>query len=317
MRTILAPRAAAILYQLLKSQDSNGTWLLPANICPIVPLTFFKAGFPVQFVDISPENLSMDLEAAADRLTKEKYGGLLYAHTYGEPSTPNRAFREIKSRYPELLLVDDRCLCAPALESDADTIADVTLYSTGYAKQIDLEYGGYAFIKDDVTYYPHRLPFDPQAQHKVEEDYKRSLESRTAYVYRDSAWLCTDGHLPTWDAYREQIRTRSEELNPHRARLNEIYASALPNEAQLPPEFQMWRFNLRLENRNHIMSAISSAGLFASTHYASLGGVISGGYFPQAELLGRQVINLFNDSNFDTTKALQICAVILENLSAG
>ena len=57
MQIVQASRASAILYNLLKSQTNTHPWLLPANICPIVPITFFKAGVPIEFVDISAETL--------------------------------------------------------------------------------------------------------------------------------------------------------------------------------------------------------------------------------------------------------------------
>ena len=119
MQIIQAPRASAILYNLLSSQASSRPWLLPANICPIVPITFFKARVPFEFVDISAETLHMDLEQAKALVTRRKYGGLLYSHTYGELSTPNEFFTNVKSIHPELLILDDRCLCIPDLEPDA------------------------------------------------------------------------------------------------------------------------------------------------------------------------------------------------------
>ncbi len=57
MKTIKPPRASAILYNLLVSQKQTKPWLLPANICPIVPITFMKADVPFEFVDISSETL--------------------------------------------------------------------------------------------------------------------------------------------------------------------------------------------------------------------------------------------------------------------
>ena len=207
MQIVQAPRASAILYNLLKSQENPNPWLLPANICPIVPITFFKAGVPVEFVDISAETLHMDLEQAEGRLKRGRYGGLLYAHTYGEPSTPVEFFRSIKSKYPELLLVDDRCLCIPDLEPPIDFFADATLYSTGYAKIVELNFGGYAFLKDDTPYQPQNLPFIPQALKEIEQDYKQAIQNRAPYTYADSTWLQTDADLPTWYDYRQQIET--------------------------------------------------------------------------------------------------------------
>jgi len=110
MKMVQAPRASVILYNMLKSQDNSNPWLLPANICPIVPIAFYKAGVPFVFMDISAETLHMDLEQAEGRLKRGKVGGVLYAHTYGEPSTPVEFFQSVQSRYPEVLLVDDRCL---------------------------------------------------------------------------------------------------------------------------------------------------------------------------------------------------------------
>ncbi len=101
MQIIQAPRASAILYNLLVRRADSRPWLLPANICPIVPITFLKARVPFEFVDISPATLHMDLMQAEERIKKRKFGGLLYAHTYGELSTPLDFFSAMKSLDPE------------------------------------------------------------------------------------------------------------------------------------------------------------------------------------------------------------------------
>lgn len=61
------------------------------------------------------------------------------------------------------------------------------------------------------------------------------------------------------------------------------------------------------------MKAIFEAGLFASSHYASLAGIMAEGQSPHAEAVADEVINLFNDHHFDGERAEQICRVILEN----
>jgi hypothetical protein len=315
MQIVQAPRASAILYNLLKSQDNPKPWLLPANICPIVPITFSKAGIPIELVDISAETLHMDLKQAQGRLERGVYGGLLYAHTYGEPSTPNLFFQDVKSRHPELLLIDDRCLCQPNLEPNPSMVADATLYSTGYAKVVELNFGGYAFLKDDIPYQARHLSFNPQAHDEIEKVYKQAIQKRRPYVYKDSAWLQTDGDLPTWYDYRQQIGNGFKTSLQQRTWLNEIYADRLPAEIQLPQEYQSWRFNLRVKNKDRVLKVIFSAGLFASSHYASLAGIMAPGQCPQAENLANEIINLFNDHYFDPQKAEQICALILENLN--
>lgn len=314
MQIVQAPRASAILYSLLKSQDGAKPWLLPANICPIVPLTFFKAGVPVEFVDISAGTLHMDLGQAEGRLERGSYGGVLYAHTYGEPSTPNGFFQMVKSRYPDLMLVDDRCLCLPDLDAPQIMAVDVALYSTGYAKIVDLDFGGFAFMQEDVTCQPGSLPFNPDDHEKIEKEYKQAIQNRAPFNYRDTDWLQTDADLPAWYDYRRQIADGLKISLRHRTAINEIYADRLPLEIQLPQEYQVWRFNLRLKNKEKILEAIFASGAFASSHYASLADIMAPGRCPQAETLASEIINLFNDHHFDLQKAEQVCAVIMEKL---
>jgi len=317
MQIIQAPRASAILYNLLVSQKERLPWLLPANICPIVPITFFKAGVPFQFVDISARTLHMDLEQAEASIRTRKYGGLLYAHTYGEASTPRDFFADAKSLDPELLIFDDRCLCIPDLEPDVNSFADVILYSTGYAKIVELNFGGYAFMKESVSYRTEHLPFTARDHDELEKSYKGSISKRARFIYRDTDWLETDSDLHplrAWYDYRRQIKNGLKESMDQRATLNAIYAANLPFETQLPSEYQSWRFNIRVKNKKRVLDAIFKAGLFASLHYASLAGIMAEGSAPQAEMLANEVINLFNDHHFTARQAEQICAVIMENL---
>jgi dTDP-4-amino-4,6-dideoxygalactose transaminase len=310
MRIAQAPRASAILYHILTGQQQKNSWLLPANICPIVPITFLKAQVPFEFVDISPDTLHMDLRRAQDRIKQKRFGGLLYAHTYGDPSTPNEFISGIKSLQPELLIVDDRCLCVP--EFEAQSSADVTLFSTGYAKIVDLGFGGYALLRDDVAYRPISLPFNKADHDEIERKYKQAVQARARFVYRDRNWLETDDHLSDWPEYHQQIEQGVKSSLEQRARLNEIYACRLPGEMQLPREYQTWLFNIRTKNKLAVVNAIFEAGLFASSHYASLAGIMAEGYAPHAEALAAEVINLFNDHHFDAARAERICDLILE-----
>jgi hypothetical protein len=126
-------------------------------------------------------------------------------------------------------------------------------------------------------------------------------------------WLETDASLPGWEDYRSQIESGLNKSLAWRARLNELYASGLPSEIQLPQNYQMWRFNVRVKNKVKVMQVIFEAGLFASSHYASLAGIMAAGSAPHANILAEEVINLFNDHHFDADRAAQVCELILEN----
>ena len=315
MQIIQAPRASAIIYSLLVNKGDKSPWLLPANICPIVPITFLKAQVPFQFVDISSQTLHMDLAQAEELVKSRKFGGLLYAHTYGEASTPNHFFASVKSLSPDMLLIDDRCLCVPDLGFDPDNQADIQLYSTGYAKIVDLNFGGYAFLRDDVDYQTAHVAFHPEDHEEMERSYKAAVSQRARFDYRDNDWLETDAPVSPWDEYCEGVQDSLTASLKHRASLNQVYANRLPEEVQLPAAFQTWRFNIRVRNKQRILDAIFASNLFASSHYASLAGIMDDGRSPQAEALGEGIINLFNDQHFTLEQAEQVCQIIVENLS--
>jgi len=311
MRIFRAPRASTILYNVLIGQKGKRPWLLPANICPIVPITFFKAGVPFEFVDISAETLHMDLKQVEVQIEKRRVGGVLFAHTYGDASTPHHFFEYAKVLDSDLIIVDDRCLCVPDFEGGQ--FADVTLYSTGYAKIVDLGFGGYAIVKNEVLSKPARLTFNENHQNQIEDAYKKAIQNRTRYTYYDCDWLDTSESLPEWKEYRRQIEDKLQVSLAHREQLNKIFSSTLPREIQMPQEFQMWRFNIRIRNKSRVLKAIFDAGLFASSHYAPLTGIMVDGNAPEADRLASEVINLFNDHHFDAQKAGQVCEVILEH----
>jgi len=314
MKTILAARASAILYNLLSSKNAKRAFLLPANICPIVPITFFKAQMPFEFIDISTETLNMDLERAESLIKTGKYGGLLYAHTYGEPSTPNDFFLDIKNNHPDLLIIDDRCLCTPNTMTDPASKADVILYSTGYSKIVDQNHGGFAFIRDNLNYPSQSLPFHPKDLDELEKSYKKSVEAKEAFSYTDSDWLEIDADPPPWSEFAEDVRTAKESSKAHRLSINAVYNSAIPASLQLSEPYQLWRFNIRVPNKMKTLGAIFKARLFASSHYSSLAGIMGEGTCPNAEQLAGEVINLFNDFHYTIEMAEKTCRTILESI---
>jgi hypothetical protein len=321
MRTIVAPRASAILFDILRSQPTPGPFMLPANICPIVPMTFLKAGVPFEFVDISADLLGMNLDQVESLLSSRRggWGGILYAHTFGDPTTPEDFFVAAKRQWPNLLIIDDRCLCTPEFEPVRGTAADAVLYSTGYAKIVDIGYGGYAFLREDAEWEHHPLPFSREALQAMEVEYKDCVSRRRPYVYADSAWLQMDSDLPTWNEYAGLLREAALATTRHRQSINAVYNSLIPPELALPTRFQLWRFNLRLGDPTAVLRAIFSAGLFASSHYASLVGIMGRGDGDHAHELATHILNLFNDEHYTMDMAEQTARIIMRspNIHAG
>ena len=83
MTTIFANRACGILYRILKAIDTSLPFLLPANVCPVVPLTFLSAGIKFKFIDINPNTLCIDEAMCINEIRTKQYAGLMFIRTYG------------------------------------------------------------------------------------------------------------------------------------------------------------------------------------------------------------------------------------------
>jgi hypothetical protein len=226
--TVFAPRACSILYGLLREEERP--FLIPANICSVVPETFLEAGRAFELVDVEEPTLEIDPEACLDRLEREPVGGILFVRPYGRERDVDPFFRALKELQPDLLLIDDKCLCRPDCEGlGISSWADATLFSTGYAKHVDLGYGGFAHLQEGG-----RIP------------------------------------EPSWEKHRRRTEEELVRADEHKRRLNAIYSAALPREIQMDPGFQSWRFNVRVPEPDRLVESLFAAGLFASRHYASL-----------------------------------------------
>lgn len=305
-------RASTVLFNLLRSHEVKGPFLLPANVCPIVPMVFFKARRPIEFIDIDPDTLCMDHNRIIDRwsASKDRPAGLLYVRTYGAIFETTDLFSAIKSLTPNALIIDDRCLCPPDFSCTLATHVDAALYSTGYAKHVDIGFGGYGVLREGVPYARTESAYSDGDLDKMIGQYQNALRKRTPFTYRDSDWLDTAAPHEGWGAYRERVEQESVAAARIKQAINSIYASRLPPEIQFPSEFQSWRFNIHVRDKRAVLEAIRCAGLFASGHYDSLAGLFGPGMGSFAEALHCHVINLFNDRYFSKEQAEHLTEVL-------
>jgi hypothetical protein len=307
-------RAATVLYRLFKDRVAPGPVLLPANVCPIVPLALLKAGQRYEFIDISLKTLCIDHALLIDRWKHpaDKPSGLVYVRTYGAIEAEAASiFSTLRSINPQALLIDDRCACPPSFEkSSLLDGADAVLYSTGYAKYADIGFGGYAFLDEGVSYSSKALTYDAASLHDLTKQCKAAICNETKFTYTDSPWL--DGTQPavTWREYRGLVEKQATKVAKIKSTLNSIYREIIPAKIQLDENFQSWRFNIKVGNKFEIMRIIESAGLFASGHYDALAGKLGPGSGTAAEINHSQIINLFNDIHFDEGRATRLANLV-------
>lgn len=307
-------RASAILYHLVCSHTVEGPFLLPANVCPIVPLTLIKAGRSFEFIDISPHTLAISHELVAERWTMrglERPAGLLYVRSYGAIFDAAEIFRFIKSEAPDALIVDDRCLCAPCFESSVPSDVDALIYSTGYGKYVDVGFGGFCFLKDGIPYIRGEIEFSPDELEETISAYKYAIKDGVFYRDKGLNWLDTSLPRYPWDEYRALVEAELVQVERRKCEINEVYASSFPHSVQFPKEFQSWRFNIHVSNKERVLAAVMGAGFFASGHYDALNLTFGPGSGEMARLVSSQVVNFFNDRYFSTDQASRMVDVLI------
>lgn len=285
-----------------------------------MPITFIKAHQPFQLLDCDPRDRGMDQAVCLEALRRSptEFAGVLYVRPYGALADCSGFFRAIRTIRSDLLIVDDRCLCQPdSMGTSCDPSADVTLYSTGYGKLVDLGAGGFAHLAESVAYGIESLRFDATALETLTRRYKIAVARRQPFSGGLEDWLDTGKSDWSWQTYCARMEEERRRADVHRRRLNAIYTEQLPLAVQWPALFQQWRFQIDVPKPARLLRRLRAAGLFASRHYPPLGGgIFAHERFPQAEAFSRTLINLFNDRYYTEAQAVATARLVREHLTA-
>lgn len=300
MQTLFANRACAIIYRFIKK--NGGRYLLPANICPVVPLTFRLADIDFDFVDIDNRTLCIDEETCLALVEKGLYQGLVFVHTYGTKYDPQQFFHQLKSHKNGFHIVDDKCLCAPDF-TIPQTEAELTVFSTGYAKYVDLGGGGYGFLQDGLDLSTEDLLFQGKV---IEPVYKDAFTKGIKISHVPDGWLDAQVIDFISDNYRQCVESEEERMREHKKEINRIYQERLGSIKTLGDDFNHWRYNILVDNKQTVLNRLFEVGLYASSHYRPASNLFVDDYFPNAERLYEKVVNLFNDKHFTKEQALAV-----------
>ena len=276
MKLLTANRATKLLYNFLKVNNISGKVLLPANICPEVVKTLHYAGMTTQFVDLQVETLCIHQDAVLS-LAKEA-SVLLFVHTYGIEHDFYTFFEQVREQNPDIIIVDDKCLCLPDLEVK-DSAADLVLYSTGERKLVSLGGGAIGYLAD-------RWEYD-------------EVEVEESELLSNELWLLDP----------KQLYMRMDTVIAHKEKLNSIYRSMLPEAMQLPDAYQHWRFNILVPNKEQILAALAAEDIPAESPSPAQDEACV-----VASKLHTLAIQLYNDKRLTQEQAVRACEIICELL---
>lgn len=300
-----ANRASNILFNFLKSNSFEKKFLLPDNVCEVVPLTFYLAGINFDFVDIDAHTLCMDEDFVLRHATQ--YSGALFVHTYGVESDFSPFYRQIKHNNPDFTVIDDACLCAPQITYLLPNTIDLKLFSLGHCKQVDIG-GAFGFVNPLYHYENHQAKaFDNDLLKDLALDYPK-----VASLVRERNLLTFLQGEPCSSLDRQLIEEAYTIATEHRMVLNTIYQNDLPRHIQLPIDYQNWRFNIVVDEavKKNILDRLFANGLFASSHYASQSELWDMPICAHSQALSCKVMNLFNDHHYTTQQAIKTCEII-------
>lgn len=278
---------------------------MPANVCPVVPLTFQLAEVDFEFVDINNDTLCIDEQTCLSLAKTGLFQGLVFVHTYGTSYDPQPFFKLLKAFAPSFHMVDDKCLCAPSF-SISQTEADLTLFSTGYAKYVDLGRGGFGFLQEGLDLSMELLRFDGN---DIELVYKKAFAKMEKIGRVPTGWL--DAYVTDYydDGYRQSVEREEKRMKEHKKEINTVYRKLLCEKA-LHDDFNQWRYNFLVEDKEDVLKRLFDAGLFASSHYQPSSRLFVDEFFPNAERLYGQVVNLFNDKYITKEQAMEVVRLV-------
>ena len=276
MKLLTANRATKLLYNFLKVNNISGNVLLPANICPDVVKTLHYAGMTTTFIDLQLETLCINQEAVL--AAAKDASMLLFVHTYGSEHDFYAFFEQVREQNPNIIIVDDKCLCLPDLEVK-DSAADLVLYSTGEKKMVNLGGGAIGYLADKWEY--------------------DEVEVEESDLLSNELWLLDP----------KQLYMKMDAIIAHKEKLNTIYRAMLPEAIQLPDAYQHWRFNILVPNKQQILDALAAEDIPAESVYPALDGACV-----VANNLHALAINLFNDKRQTQEQAIRACEIICGRL---
>jgi len=274
-------RAATVMYEVLETLDKSKKFLLPLNICPIVPDTFLKANIKFKFIDININTLCMDEDLALEAIRSDSsIGGVLFVKTFGIKVDSEVFYQKIKDINPEIFIIDDQCPSVQNFDFDIDnSFASLTLFSSGYSKYVDIGYGGFGFLKDE----------------EFKDRFKDDSKNREFLNYQ----IIVKEKIPLM---REQ-----------KSKLNKIYRKNIPHNMHLGEEFENWRFSILVDDKDELLERIfQEEGLFASSHYAPIDDKYTDNPIQNSNShkVANRIVNLFNDFRFTEEKAIKVVKII-------
>ena len=305
---IFRNRATAIIHDFIKNKKIKENFILPANICPTVPLVFYKNKIKIKFLDIDKKTLNICKDKVFSEIKNSS--GILWNYTYGKETNQKKFFKDLKNKKENYLIIDDRCLCIPNTGSKKIFFSDLEIYSTGYSKYCDLGYGGYAISKKKLKLF--KTKYIKETEYNLKKKIDKFIFQKKNFAYKEHNWL-KNQKINDVNFYIKSIEKLKKKVNKHKKKINSIYNQNIPSEIILDKTSNVWRFNILINKKEILLKEIYTNGLFASSHFYSSSKLFQKEKRTNTDILSKYIINLFNDLRFSELNAYKISEIITKH----
>jgi len=313
-KIVYSNRALSVLHNYIIDNNLDGhSIVLPTNICHDVFFLFANIGMNQIFVDIDENTLEVDNKIVSKHTIEYTNLILLWNHPYGINNVPYNFFNQLKRLNKNLTIIDDRCLCNASnhTHKPEDEIIDLILYSTGYAKQIDLNHGGFGICKNNCRKNNAQFDYDSKIYTSIKKKlFIQKPSSKYIETNIKKSWSQIKSIEITPHKYHTAITKENHMWIKHKKNIKELYKNEIKNEFQYKNRFNDWRFNILVKNKKNLLEKIFQEDLFASGHYPSIGSLMSKNIFPNAEYLYNHTINLLLDKYYTPEMAKRTVEII-------
>ncbi len=340
--SIITGRGATAIYLVLLHHASQREardgrrhiMLAPANVCYAALYPALYANWSVRLCDVSPTDGNLTFDLVQQAFDEHCPDALLVPHMYGQPVADMHDIQTLCNDRGVILIED----CASAMGGTyvggpldgrpLGTVGDYAVFSTGYAKVVDVGFGGFLTSESDSLGWAEELEHDlPLRSSQTEQ-----TETLFSKVYR-TLRSYPDGVLDK--AVYEALPTASRDLFLFRlnnadkqivvqelaklgdivqrrrellAACGQIWSQAQPEQARMfpyRPGSVPWRFSffVRPELHRPLIDACLQEGVPISDWYPSIAPMLGDmGSYPGAEENERSILNLpLNTQTHDKT----------------
>ncbi len=306
-------RAATAIYLVLRERIGAGSGVLfPVNICYAAVFPALYAGCRPVFCDVDPLSGNIDPDAFRKKLPDVQ--AAVIPHMYGNPVSDIGKIAEECAKQGVVLIED----CASAMGAVADgkpcgSYGDYAVFSTGYAKTIDI--GGGGILLSDHSLDGIRALYGELPEITQQDEENEAFLSKLYRLIRNNPAQSLEHGI--WKGMAEELRPvflhrdpeREEKIGEALEKLPaivkerregaETYARLLAdvspvrpytwNEGAVP-----WRFNLfvKKEIRKDLIAYLLENKVPVSDWYPSVAPAFeTGTHYENAERMGEEILN--------------------------